>query len=165
MSLRARAANARYIARHPVQTFRGSPAVTGMHNQRSKRAFERGRASRLSGVSAAISSRTPFYRDRINRSTGRKNRDNRFMHRTRNEGLARMKTSTAGAEQIREHTRTRSQAFRNGDIGAANAAHERWYRSYASASPAVRERYGSLVAARQPQERPARTRRLGRRTR
>jgi hypothetical protein len=96
MSLRARAANARYIARHPVQTYRTSPAAIGRSNRRGQAARERGRASRLSGVSAAVSSRAPFYRNRINRSTGRKNRDNGFMHKIRNEGLARMKETAPG---------------------------------------------------------------------
>lgn len=93
MSIRARAANARYIARHPVQMFRISPTVIGVHNRRSRRTLERGRSPWTSGVSAAISSRTPFYRNRINRATGRKNRDNGYMHRIRNKGLARMRAS------------------------------------------------------------------------
>jgi hypothetical protein len=160
-----KARNARYIARHPVKMVRYSATSTRWHNWRNGAAIERGRAPRLDGAIAAATSRAPVVRNRVNPATGRKHRDDAMMHRTRNEGLARMKDRTASAERIREHHRTRDQAFRAGDIGAANEAHERWYRAYTSAPPAVRERYGSLVSARQPQGRQSRTRRLGRRPR
>ncbi len=94
--LRWRAANGRTHASNAWHRAAGNRihgARIGLSNRRNRRTLDRGRAPRLSGASAAISSRTPFYRNRINRSTGRKNRDNGFMHRTRNEGLARMKTA------------------------------------------------------------------------
>jgi hypothetical protein len=60
----------------------------------------------------------------------------------------------AQVEQIRSHVRTRVQAFRDGDLDAASAAHEQWYRAYTAAGPAVRERYWRT--ARPAQERAAR---------
>ena len=92
-TLADRARNARYIVRHPVKMYRISPAVIGRSNRRNRRTLERGRTPWTSGVSAAVSSRMPFYRNRINRSTGRRNRDNGYMHKIRNEGLARLKAS------------------------------------------------------------------------
>ena len=68
-------------------------ARIGLSNARNRRTIERGRAPWLTGVNAAVSSRLPVYRNRINRATGRKHRDDGFMHRTRDEGLARMKAN------------------------------------------------------------------------
>jgi len=68
-----------------------SGARTGISNARNRRAIDRGRASRIDGAIAAVTSRTPVVRGRINPATGRKRRDDAMMHRTRNEGLSRMK--------------------------------------------------------------------------
>jgi hypothetical protein len=65
-------------------------ARTGISNARNRRTIERGRAPRLDGAAAAVTSRTPVIRGRINPATGRRRRDDAMMHRSRNEGLARM---------------------------------------------------------------------------
>ena len=49
-------------------------ARTGISNTRNRRTIERGRAPRLTGVRAATASRTPIYRNRINRAHGNPHR-------------------------------------------------------------------------------------------
>ena len=91
--VRERAANARYIARHPVKMVRYSATSTRWHNWRNGAAIERGRAPRLNGAIAAVTSRTPVVRDRINPATGRCRRDDAMMHRSGSDGLARTKAA------------------------------------------------------------------------
>ena len=108
--LRERAANARYIARHPVKMVRYSETNTRWHNWRNGAAIERGRAPRLDGAIAAVTSRTPVVRDRINPATGRRRRDDAMMHRSGSDGLARMKATRdreAGRAPVGRPVRTR----------------------------------------------------------
>jgi hypothetical protein len=72
-------------AGHRIHGARG-----GIGNARSRRTLERGRAPRLTGANAAVSSRLPVYRSRVNPATGRPHRDDARLHRTGNEGLARL---------------------------------------------------------------------------
>jgi hypothetical protein len=65
-------------------------ARTGLSNARNRRTLERGRAPRLTGANAAVSSRLPVYRNRVNRATGNKHREDARLHRSGNESLARM---------------------------------------------------------------------------
>ena len=66
-------------------------ARIGLSNARNRRTIERGRAPRISGVRAAVSSRLPVYRNRINRAHGNPHQEDARLHRTGNEALARMK--------------------------------------------------------------------------
>jgi hypothetical protein len=130
--VRERAANARYIARHPVKMVRYSATNTRWHNWRNGAAIERGRAPRLDGAVAAVTSRAPVVRDRVNPATGRKRRDDAMMHRSRNEGLARSKalnTRITAAEsalerQRQEPARARRYAQERGPAVPRQAAWE-----------------------------------------
>ena len=92
-ALRWRAANGRTRVSNAWYRAAGrriSGARQGIRNSRNRRTLERGRAPRLDGVVAAVTSRAPVIRDRINPATGRSRRDGALMHRSRNNGLARM---------------------------------------------------------------------------
>ena len=65
-------------------------ARTGLSNRRNQRTLERGRAPRLTGARAAISSRLPVYRNGVNPAHGNPHREDARLHRTGNESLARM---------------------------------------------------------------------------
>jgi len=79
-------------------------ARTGISNARNRRTLERGRAPRSSAVNATVSSRMPVYRNRINRAHGNPHREDARLHRSGNEGLARM----AATRQRDARRRTRS---------------------------------------------------------
>jgi hypothetical protein len=139
---RNRVRNARYVARHPVQTLQCSPAVMSMRNRardhlgkardhisdvpvhariaanrihvrasnawhraaghriqgargrlanaRAVRARQRGRRDLPRRAADNIRSSVPAYRNRVDPSTGRPNRDSRQIGRTIDESLARM---------------------------------------------------------------------------
>jgi hypothetical protein len=92
-ALRWRAANGRVHASNAWYRAAGrrvSGARAEHRNRVNRRAIDRGRATRLDGAVAVLTSRTPVVRDRINPATGRRRRVDAMMHRTRNEGLARM---------------------------------------------------------------------------
>ena len=97
-------------------------------NWLNRRAIARGKGPLPGRVTSAIGSRTPVYRNRINPATGRRRRDE-------------LRNVPAQVERLRSHVRDRNQAFQNGDIPAANEAHERWHRAYVSAPRAVRRSY------------------------
>ena len=62
----------------------------GISNARSSRAIERGRRDLPARASAGLRSSLPVVRNRIDRSTGRQNRDARVMGRLSDQSLARM---------------------------------------------------------------------------
>lgn len=66
-------------------------ARASVSNWRNRRTIERGRAPRSSAVNAAVSSRVPVYRNRVNPAHGNRHREDARLHRTGNESLARMR--------------------------------------------------------------------------
>jgi hypothetical protein len=69
--------------------WRHGPAATQVHNWRSARTIARGRVPYWQRATAAAGSRTPVYRSRINRATGRPHRDDAMMRRSGDQALAR----------------------------------------------------------------------------
>ena len=82
-------------------------ARIGISNRRNRRAIERGRAPRLTGVNAVVSSRLPVYRNRVNPAHGNRHREDARLHRTGNEGLARMKGRDPRTDPMAEALRSR----------------------------------------------------------
>ena len=99
-TLRERAANARYIARHPVKMARHGATATRWHNWRNQRAIAKGRAPRLDGAIAAVTSRTPVVRNRINPAHGNPRREDARLHRSSSESLRSLKEQRQGARPV-----------------------------------------------------------------
>jgi hypothetical protein len=109
--LRGKAGDARAAASNAWYRAAGrriSSTRTGISNARNQRTHERGRRPRTTQAADAIRSSVPFYRNRINRGTGRPHRDDRDLGRTADRGLAQM-ASQRSAERV-----TAADAARSG---------------------------------------------------
>ena len=74
-----------------MRNFRNGPAMTRISNWRNRRTIARGRMPRWERVTAEVKSRTPVYRNRVNPAHGNPHKADARLHRTANQGLARMR--------------------------------------------------------------------------
>lgn len=87
---RARVSNAVYRATRPYRSAAGN-----RRNARNRRAVARGRRPLSERAGSRITARTPLYRSRINRATGRPHRDDAATGRLTDQSLARLRDAHA----------------------------------------------------------------------